>query len=71
MNAITIPKSLAGNDDLVLLPRNEYESLVAHTIGGVKLTNTERKDLERARKSRAFGKLLSYDDSIRELGIAH
>lgn len=71
MNAITIPKSLAGNDDLVLLPRNEYESLVAHTIGGVKLTKAERQDLERARKSRASGELLSYDDFIRELGTAH
>ena len=71
MNAITIPKSLAGNDDLVLLPRNEYESLVAHTIGGVKLTKVEKQDLDRARKSCASGKLLSYDDFIRELGIAH
>ena len=69
MNAITIPKSLAGNDDLVLLPRIEYENLVAHTTGGVKLTKIEKKDLERAHKSRAFGELLSYDDFIRGLGL--
>lgn len=71
MNAITIPKSLAGNDDLVLLPRNEYESLVAHTTGGVKLTKAEKRDLEQARKSRATGELLSYDDFIRELDIVN
>ena len=70
MNAITIPKSLAGNDDLVLLPRIEYESLVAHMTGGVKLTKAEQQDLKRAHKSRALGELLSYDDFIRELDIA-
>lgn len=71
MNAITIPKSLAGNDDLVLLPRIEYESLVAHTTGGMKLTKVEKQDLERAHKSREAGELLSYDEFIRELGLAH
>ena len=70
MNAITIPKSLAGNDDLVLLPRIEYENLVAHTKGGLKLTKAQRQDLERARKSHTVGELLSYDEFIRELDIA-
>jgi hypothetical protein len=69
MNAITIPKSLAGNDDLVLLPRNEYENLVTRTIGGLKLTKAQKQDLNRARKSRASGKMLSYHDFIRELGL--
>ena len=70
MSAITIPKSLAGNDDLVLLPRKEYESLVAHTAGSVKLTKIQRQALEQAHKNRATGELLSYDEFIRELGLA-
>ena len=70
MNAITIPKSLAGNDDLVLLPRKDYEKLVAEKAGGAKLTKAQRADFERARKGRAAGKLLSYDEFIRGLGTA-
>lgn len=70
MNAITIPRSLAGNDDLVLLPRKEYESLVAHKTGSLKLTKMQQRDLEQARKGRATGGLLSYNEFIRELGLA-
>ncbi|MEK7101890.1 MAG: hypothetical protein AAB882_01920 [Patescibacteria group bacterium] len=70
MNAITIPRSLAGNDDLVLLPRKEYENLVAHKTGSLKLTKVQKQNLEAARKGRAAGELLSYDEFIRELGPA-
>lgn len=68
MSAITIPKDLAAGDDLVLLPRKEYERLVARTPArGAKLTKAQRADLAHAREARTRGTLLSYDAFIRAL----
>lgn len=32
MNTLTIPKSLIGSDDLVVLPRHDYEQLVSDSV---------------------------------------
>ena len=32
MNAITIPKNLIRNDDLVIIPRKEYEEFLSYKL---------------------------------------
>ena len=68
MNVVTIPKKLAGKGDLVVLPREEYESLKARVIPEVRMTADEKRALVRARKNFRAGKLLSLDEFRRELG---
>jgi len=68
MNLITIPKKLAGKGDLVVLPRDEYESLKARVVPEVRMTVGEKKALARARKAFKEGKLLSLDAFKQEMG---
>lgn len=43
MATITIPKKLAGSDDLVVLPRREYEALVHKAKAGVVVPKGAKK----------------------------
>ncbi|MFZ2303536.1 MAG: hypothetical protein WAV98_01955 [Minisyncoccia bacterium] len=72
MNTITIPKNLAKNDDLVILPRKIYEKLLAtRSIPEFQPTATEKKDLARARKSRAKSNFLTINELKHKLGITN
>jgi len=72
MNTITIPKNLIKNDDLIILPRKEYEALV-----GLKQfkefvpTVALKKALVRAEKNFSSGKTLSYDGLVKKLGFGN
>ena len=71
MSTITIPKSLANNDDLVVLPRKEYDALLElRKAKEFKPTNGQLKALMRAEKNLNTGKTLSYNDLISKLGFA-
>lgn len=69
MNVITIPRKISGaKDDLVLLPRKEYELLVARpNIREVSPTKMELKALRVAEKRFAAGKFYSLADVKRDL----
>ena len=68
MNVITIPKRVSGGtDDLVVIPRKEYESLKARVIPEVPLTAADKRALARARKAFAEGKVIPWEDVKREL----
>ena len=67
MNVVTIPKKFRPKDELVLIPRKEYESLKARVIPEVPMTSSEKKALARARISFKAGKMLSLDDFRREM----
>ena len=71
MNLITIPKKLAAGDDLVVVPRKEYEALQARAVKEFTPTKTDLKALARARKNFAAGRTIPYDDVRRELGLNH
>ena len=72
MNTITIPKNLIKNDDLVILPRKEYERLlVARLIPEFQPTMAEKKDLARARKNRAQGNFLTINELKLKLGFTN
>ena len=70
MPTITIPKNLIKNDDLVILPRKEYERLlIARLIPEFQPTTAEKKDLARARKNRAQGSFLTFNELKHKLGF--
>ena len=72
---ITIPKELTrGTDDLVAVPRREYEEFLRHRSGHeseVKLTKAQKKRLAEARKRMAAGKFLTIGGLEQKLGITH
>lgn len=70
MTTITIPKNLIKNDDLIVLPRKEYEKLLAsRPIIEFRPTVAEKKDLARARKNLARGNFLTINELKRKLGF--
>ena len=59
MTTATIPKKLAKQGDLILIPRKEYEELVRLRLKNIKeveLTSVQRRALMRARKNVSQGK---------------
>lgn len=74
MTTITIPKKLARQGDLVVIPRKEYEDLLKNRRAGVSEfipTAAERKALIRAEKNFSAGKTLSYNELVRKLGFGN
>ena len=72
MNVITIPKKIAGSDDLVILPRREYESLLyLKRTHEFEPTLTQKKALAHAEKNLKSGKTLSFDELASKLGFAN
>ena len=72
MVTVTIPKRLAKEGNLVLVPRKEYEELLRlrlEMIPEVHLTALQKKKLRAARKRLAQSEFLSLDDLRRKLGI--
>ena len=70
MTTITIPKELKG-DDLIAIPRKEYEELLKlrKLIPMFKLTPSQKRDLEQARKDYKQGKYITLEELEHELGI--
>ena len=70
MHPVTIPKKLAGKDDLVVIPRKKYEALLE--LKGFKdfiPTTAQKIALTTAEKNLSQGKTLSYNDLVRKLGF--
>lgn len=69
MTTITIPKNLI-KDDLIIIPRKEYESLLKlKIIKEFVPTLTQKKALRRAERNFSAGKTLSYDNLVKKLGF--
>lgn len=70
MTPVTIPKKLAQKDDLVIVPRKEYEALVAlRKIKEFTPTQAQKRALKRAEENFTRGKTLSYHELVRKLGF--
>lgn len=72
MNTITIPKQLAARGDLVLIPREEYETLLRFRIkriNDVLLTPSQRRMLERARVNVSRNNFLTIHELKRKLAL--
>lgn len=72
MSTITIPKKLAARDDLIVIPRKEYEALLAlKKLKEFTPTLTQKKALQRAERNFLNRKTLSYHEFARKLGVTH
>jgi len=70
MTTVTIPKKLAQKDDLIVMPRKEYESLLElKAVKEFAPTASQKKALMRAEANLKRGKTLSYNELIRKLGF--
>ncbi len=73
MSTITIPKKLAGRDDLIAVPREEYEELlkwrgVIKTFKTFTPTPAQKTALKRARQNYKSGKHMTLNELKRRLG---
>lgn len=74
MNTITIPKEMIQkNDDLILMPRKEYEALSRSRVMApiVKMTPKEKREWEQAKKDYRAGKFVTLETLEHELGITY
>ena len=71
MHPITIQKKLATRDDLVVVPRKEYEALLAlKRFRQFIPTTSQRKSLLAAENNFRGDKTLSYHELVEKLGFA-
>lgn len=72
MSTITIPKKMASRDDLVVIPRKEYEALLEFKkFKGFSPTAAQKKALLKAEQNLRRGKTLSYHELAKKLGFAN
>ena len=72
MNTLTIPKKLAQKDDLVVIPRKEYEALLElKRMKEFTPTGAQKRALTQAEKNLRLKKTLSYDELVKKLGFAN
>ena len=71
MKVFTIPKALSKEGDLVVIPRREYEQLLAlKKIREFRPTARQIAALKRAERNLKKGKAFPYDAVARALGLA-
>jgi len=71
MKVLRIPKALAKEGDLVVIPRREYEQLLSfRKFREFRPTAQQLAALRRAERNFKKGKALPYDVVARALGIA-
>ena len=74
MSTITIPKRMAAQDDLLIVPRKEYEDLLRRCLKkapeAIALTPTQKRKLAHARKNMARGNYLTINELEHKLGFA-
>jgi len=71
---ITIPKELARRDDLVIIPRREYEEFsqwrtVMKSFPTFTPTTAQKRDLKKAREDYKKGNYMTLDELKRKLEI--
>ena len=72
MVTITILKKLAKKDDLVVIPRKEYEEfLQLKKIGTFRITASQKRALTQARNNFKLGKTLTIDELRKKLGFTN
>lgn len=70
MTTITIPKKSTKSEELVAIPREEYEGfLQLRKIYEFRSTAAQKKALEQSRKNRKQGKTMSLHELEKKLGL--
>jgi len=71
MSNITIPKKIALREDVIVIPRKEYEALLElKKFKEFVPTAIQKKALARAESNFRSGKTLSYHELAKKLGLA-
>lgn len=69
MSTITIPKKIGAQDDVVVIPRKEYEALLElKKFKEFSPTIAQKRSLLRAEQNLRSGKTLSYHALVKKLG---
>lgn len=69
---ITIPKKfIPWQEDLVILPRSEYQNLLNRIVPMARLSSVEKRELETARREMAQGKFRTLSEFEYELDRTH
>lgn len=73
MTLITIPKKLTKGEELVVIPRKEYEEYLhlRKVIPVVKMTAREKREWQRAKKDYDQGKYVTLEELEYELDSAN
>jgi len=72
MGVVTIPKALAKKGDLVVIPREEYETLLQlKRIREFQPTPAQKKALARAQGNLKKRRTVSLNEFGKALGLAH
>ena len=72
MDTITIPKKLAEKDDLIILPRREYEALLQlKKFKEFNPTAIQKRALQQAEINLRKGKTLSHHELAQKLGFTN
>ena len=72
MVTITIPKKITKGEELVVIPRKDYEKLLElKKIPEFQTTTAQKKALIRARKNRKEGNFLTFNELKQRLGFTN
>jgi len=72
MVTITIPKKITKGEELVVIPRKDYEKLLElKKIPEFQPTTAQKKALIRARKNRKEGNFLTFNELKQRLGFTN
>lgn len=70
MSTITIPKKILKEENLIIIPRKEYEALLKFKkVKDFTPTSMQKKALTKAENNLRQGKTLSYNEIVRKLGF--
>jgi hypothetical protein len=72
MDTITIPRKITKGEELIIVPRKEYEEFLRYRLkenGELILTTSQKKQLQKARRNLAKGKYLTIYELKEKLGI--
>ena len=69
MSIITIPKKALENDDVVILPRKEYEKLFRFWTSAERLSRQEKSAVEKGLKEIKDGKFYTSTQVRKALGL--
>ena len=70
MTTITIPKKITKGEELVVIPRKDYERLLEFKkIPEFQPTPTQKKALKKARENRKRGNFLTLNELKQKLGF--
>lgn len=67
--AITIPKNLIKNDDMVIVPKKEYEKLFNFWVSSEPLSKGEKRAVEKGFQEIKNGKLYTSRGVKKALGL--